>query len=212
MSTVARAAAPEPAVDRTAREAEIRAACAAGDLRGAITASLDLYGNELLGFLAATSDHHDSAADVYAELCEVLCVELVGFEWRSSLRTWMYALARHARLRHEERQRRDAARQVPLSRAPELPVGPASTVALHQRTTMKERLEQARERLAAEERELLVLRVDRGLPWSEIAVVLGTPVEDVSRVSAALRKRFERTLEKLRAIFDELRVADQRSQ
>jgi RNA polymerase sigma-70 factor (ECF subfamily) len=203
-------ASPTPTTTNAAREAKIQALCRAGDVRQAVTRAVELYGAELTGFLTATLDRRDGVADVYAEVCELLCVELAGFEWRSSLRTWMYAVARHARLRHEERRRSSESRQVPISRAPEVPAPPPSRVPDDQRTTMKEQLARARELLATEERELLVLRGDRGWPWTEIASVLGSPAEEVGRSSAALRKRFERTLEKLRRIFDE-RVAASRA-
>ncbi len=207
MSALQTADSPE-IVSRSAREAQVRQLCEAGDLRAAVAAALELYGGELNGFLAATSFERDSVAELNAEMCEALCADLARFEWRSSLRTWMYSLARNARLRYQERQRRNEARQVPLSRVPDPAASPATSVAAYQRTTMKERLAVARAQLEVEERELLVLRVDRGLSWSEIATVLaGADQQDVPRASAALRKRFERTLDKLRRIFDQMAAA-----
>jgi RNA polymerase sigma-70 factor (ECF subfamily) len=59
----------------------------------------------------------------------------------------------------------------------------------------RDRLRRLRQALDPEERTLLVLRLDRELPWEEVALVLsgdGAPLEP-----AALRKRFERLKGKL---------------
>ena len=48
-------------------------------------------------------------------------------------------------------------------------------------------------------RTLLVLRVDRRMPWRDIARVMADDGDDLERLSASLRKRFERVKERLRA-------------
>jgi RNA polymerase sigma-70 factor, ECF subfamily len=58
---------------------------------------------------------------------------------------------------------------------------------------VKDRLRALRDELKPEDRELLVLRLDRELEWPEIALILGTD-------AATLRKRFERLKEKLRTM------------
>lgn len=199
---------------RERRELEVRGLCERGELPRAVALALELYGAEVMGFLAAACDRHDSVAEIYSELCQSLCEELVGFEWRSSLRTWMYAIARNARHRHHDRRRR-ADRLVPLSQAPDLPGRAATSVVVYKRTSMKERLALARAQLTVDERELLVLRVDRQLEWAEIAkIVRDGPDDDspqmLARASAALRKRFERTIAKLKRIFVELDPPAQR--
>jgi RNA polymerase sigma-70 factor (ECF subfamily) len=99
---------------------------------------------------------------------------------------------------------------VPLSQVPEVVAQPATSLAAYKRSTMKERLAMARARLAIDERELLVLRVDRGLAWADIASILKDGKdgersdEELARAAAALRKRFERTMEKLKRLFAEL--------
>jgi RNA polymerase sigma-70 factor (ECF subfamily) len=59
----------------------------------------------------------------------------------------------------------------------------------------RERLDRLRAALDPEERTMLVLRVDKGLPWNEIATVLARDGEEAT--PAALRKRFERLKAKL---------------
>jgi RNA polymerase sigma-70 factor (ECF subfamily) len=52
-----------------------------------------------------------------------------------------------------------------------------------------------RESLDPEEQTLLILRVDKGMAWEDVAEVLRADGEPVA--PAALRKRFERLKEKL---------------
>ncbi len=59
-----------------------------------------------------------------------------------------------------------------------------------------DRLASLRESLEPEEQTLLILRVDRGLSWKEIATVLAES-EDAPPDAVALRKRFERLKERL---------------
>ena len=62
----------------------------------------------------------------------------------------------------------------------------------------------ARAALADDDRELLYLRVDRQLPWREIAVIMsdegaGPDDEAVRKLDQALRKRFESVKRRLKA-------------
>lgn len=75
----------------------------------------------------------------------------------------------------------------------------SSTLA-HLKPANLDRLAEARRGMTPEEQTLLILRVDRGLAWRDIAVVLageGGESGDAER-EAALRKRFERLKDKLR--------------
>lgn len=206
---VGQTAREQAVTERAQRESEVRGLCEQGELPRAVAVALELYGGEIVGFLAATGERDDSVAEIHSELCETLCAELARFAWRSSLRTWMYVLARNARHRCRDRARRGD-RLVPLSQVPEVVAQPATSLAAYKRSTMKERLAMARARLAIDERELLVLRVDRGLAWADIASILKDgrdgerSDEELARAAAALRKRFERTMEKLKRVFAEL--------
>jgi RNA polymerase sigma-70 factor (ECF subfamily) len=68
-----------------------------------------------------------------------------------------------------------------------------------QRTDVKDELRVLREQLDPEEHEILLLRLDRGLPWRDIARILGGDHQLDAR-AAALRKRFERAKERLRKL------------
>jgi len=68
------------------------------------------------------------------------------------------------------------------------------------RTETRTRLSMLRDSLDPDDRTLLILRVDRRMPWRDIAEVLTDPAEPapLERRAAALRKRFERLKLELR--------------
>lgn len=172
-------------------EARIRERFDAGDLRAAATLTIDAYGGEICSYLAAVLRDDDLARDVFADAAVELWKDLPKFRWQSTLRTWFYAVARHrmyARL--EQRKRRPAS---PLSQAPEIAAQVRTTTAAWRRTDVKEEVARARASLTPDEQSLLILRVDRQMSWREVAAVLDESSEP------ALRKRFERIKEKLRA-------------
>lgn len=80
------------------------------------------------------------------------------------------------------------------------------------RTEKKSRLQALRDSLPEEDRMLLVLRVDRGLAWNELARILaeGEPGElddgpqldalALTREAARLRKRFQLVKDRLREL------------
>lgn len=185
--------------DRDAIERDIRALCEAAAYPEATTGALRLYGVELLSFLRALANHHDLAAEAFAELGEDLWKGLPRFRWESSLRSWMYALARNAlaQLRRDPRRRMD--RNLPLSIAPEMAAVVRTATVQIQRTEVKDEFRVLREQLDPEEHEILLLRLDRGLAWKDIARILGGP-DNLDARAAALRKRFERAKERLKKL------------
>ena len=185
--------------DREASERAIQALCQAGAYPAATTAALQMYGVELLGFLRALANNHDLAAEAFAELGEDVWKGLPRFRWESSLRSWLYQLARNAlaQLRRDPRRRID--RNLPLSIAPEM-AAVVRTVTLEiQRTEVKDEFRVLREQLDPEEHEILLLRLDRGLAWKDIARILGGD-DNLDARAAALRKRFERAKERLKKL------------
>jgi RNA polymerase sigma-70 factor (ECF subfamily) len=185
--------------DRDASEREIRARCEAGAYPEATTAAIQLYGVELLGFLRALANNHDLAAEAFAELGEDVWKGLPKFRWESSLRSWLYSLARNAlaQLRRDPRRRID--RNLPLSIAPEMAALVRTATLEIQRTEIKDEFRILREQLDPEEHEILLLRLDRGLAWKDIARILGGDA-NVDGRAAALRKRFERAKERLKKL------------
>lgn len=196
---------------RAERDAElasaVRECLARGDVPGATTRVVQVLGPEVLGYLLAMTRREVDAHDAFAQFCEDVWRGLPGFRWESSLRTWCYVLARNALRRLWGGAPERHGPHVSPSQAPELRALAAkvrTATAEHLRTETKSRFAALRERLDADDRTLLILRVDRRMTWREIAAVLGEPpeAEALDRRAAALRKRFERLKLELRAQLD----------
>lgn len=189
---------------RAALEAPIRADVERGALAPATTAALGLYGGELHAYLRAIVANDDLAAEAFAELCEDLWRGLRSFRWRSSLRSWLYTLARNAlgKLRRDPRRR--AAYHVPLSQAPEVAAFVRTMTVEFQKTEVKAAFRALREQLAADEYELLLLRIDRRMSWKDIARILAAePLagdRELTVRAAALRKQFERAKQRMKKL------------
>jgi RNA polymerase sigma-70 factor (ECF subfamily) len=167
-------------------------------MKATATTALREYGPEVLGFLVATLRNHEEAAEVYAQFCEDLWAGLPRFRWESSLRTWAYALARHAA--YAARRDPHRRRRVGLSEHPalaEIEVAVRTATAKYLRSDVKNRVSHLRESLEPDDQMLLILRVDRRMSWNDVALVMGGAGEPGPR-AATLRKRFERVKERLR--------------
>lgn len=186
-------------------EAGLRALAERGDLDGAATRALEHYGPEIYGFLRAIARDDDLAAEAFALGSEQLWRYLGRFRWEASLRTWAYQLFRRAlsQVRADPRRRPD--RNLPLSIARSVEHVHRSATAPYQRTEIKESLRALRESLDPLDHEILVLRLDRGMSWKDIARALAEPDEtsaatSVDQRAAAYRKRFERAKAQLREL------------
>jgi RNA polymerase sigma-70 factor (ECF subfamily) len=186
----------------TEPEESIRATWLSGDFAGATTAALRLYGPEVLGFLVAVHRDETAAEEAFSIFTERLWRGIARFEWKCSVRTWSYVLARNASMderRGEVRRRRGLASpsEAPIS---EIAARVRTETLSILRTEKRNAFTELRDELPEEDRVLLVLRVDRDLPWRDIARVLGADGdEDVTREAARLRKRFQLVKDRLRA-------------
>jgi RNA polymerase sigma-70 factor (ECF subfamily) len=188
-------------------EADIQRRAAAGDFAGAADVAMRGYGREVFEFLAALHHDEEDARETFSLFAEGLWRGLPGFAWHCSFRTWAYAVARKASLRY----RRDARRR--NRRIAALPEGSnlsgiaeeiRSATTSYLKTDRKSRFAALRASLPAEDQALLMLRVDRQLPWTDLAQVLqeeegAAPLtgEALKREAARLRKRFQLLKEKL---------------
>lgn len=186
-------------------EREVRRRFDMGDLDGAATVAIRGYGPELFGFLMAFHRDETTAAEVFSEATERLWRGLPEFGWRSSFRTWAYAVTRRAALNHQRDARRRARRQQPLpagSSLSALAQEVRSATLTHLRTEAKTKAAQLRESLPREDQELLVLRLDKKLAWRDLAQILheaDDPLDaaELEREAARLRKRFQSAKRKL---------------
>lgn len=185
-------------------EARISERLERSDPHGAVTIALQAYGPEIVGFLIARERDETAASETFSDFCEDLWRGIDGFRRESSFRSWAYALARNA----ANRRRRDpfSKRGVPLSKVPdiyELAEKIRTTTLMHLRTEVRDAVTRLREKLDPEDRELLVLRVNRSMSWKEIALVVegvDVPPAVIARKAASLRKRFERVKNRLREL------------
>ncbi len=189
-------------------ETNVRERTTAGDIDGAVTAALRGYGEEVFSFLVMRLGAEDRAADVFSQACEDLWKSLPTFEWRCSLRTWFYKLARSAWSRHARSPANQANRRIALSQIPELVEQVRSRTMAHQKSEVKDGIHRLREQLDPDEQLLLTLRIDRDLSWLEIAQIMTDDADDsdeaAKRASARLRQNFQ----KLKARLKELAIAE----
>lgn len=185
-------------------ELSLRARCELGAYEEVTSAVLRLEGPAILGFLHSRLRDPTDAHEVFAMFCEDLWRGLSGFRWRCSLRGWAYTLARHAESRYRRDRGRREKRLRSLDDAPSEVIAAAehvrTTTHLHLRSEVKDRMRALRERLDEEEQTILILRVDKGLAWADIATVLRGEEADGTeqRESARLRKRFQHIKSRLR--------------
>jgi RNA polymerase sigma-70 factor, ECF subfamily len=186
-------------------EGDIRDACCRGHFDRALEHLVERYGAQLLGYLCAIcrDDHH--GREVYSILVEDLWRGLPAFEWRCTARAWAFKLARNARARFVAGEVRRARREELIDQPAwlvELVDRTRSPTPFHARTEIRDRVRELRARLDEQEQTLLMLRVDRQLPWQELAVVLDEVREGerIASAAARLRQRFQVLKTKLRGL------------
>lgn len=181
--------------------AAIRARCEAGDVDGATSQLIAEYGPELHGFLRALAKDADLGSEAFAATCERIWKYLPGFRWEAPLRAWAYQIARNALRTLQAEPRRRAERNVPLSVIQSMAAVERSRTAPYQRTEIKDAMRELRESLDPEDHEVLILRIDRGMSWKEIALATADDAAaNIDQRAAALRKRYERTKAQLREL------------
>jgi RNA polymerase sigma-70 factor, ECF subfamily len=182
-------------------EGAVRSAWEGGDMGRAVAETLQLYGAEILGLLLGMHRDRDVAMDVFSGFTERLFTSFDRFEWKCSVRTWSYLLARRA---SADYRRGERAGRVPLSQAAvvsELVARVRTETLPYLRTEAREEIERLRDELPEDDRMLLVLRVDRGLAWDDLARVFLDgqlpAAAELKRESARLRKRFQLVKDRL---------------
>jgi RNA polymerase sigma-70 factor (ECF subfamily) len=181
-------------------DAEVEARCLEaldrGDQAGAATVVVRGYGPQLLGYLCSVLRSEADASEVFSMFSEDLWRGLAGFRRECPLRVWCYRLAWHAAARFLRDPYRGRGRRLETNELSRLVQEVRSSVFLGRDQARQATLDRLRAGLAPDERALLVLRLDRGLSWAEVALVLaeerGAAVDE-----AALRKRFERLKDRL---------------
>ncbi len=188
--------------DRDALEARIKASCDRGDHAAAADAIVRGYGPEVTSFLAAmVRGNDDQLGEAFATFCEDLWRGLPKFRFASTARTWVYTVARHAAARRRRGDRRRERRLQLPGELGDLADQVRTATVEYLRTEVKDRLALARDSLDPDDRSILILRIDRQLPWRDIALVLSDEELDaaaLTRREATLRKRFEHIKRRLK--------------
>ena len=176
----------------------IRGMLTAGDADAAATESLRRFGPPVFSYLRSLLRDEDDASDAFSLFAEKLWRALPAFRGECALRTFCYRVAWSSaqRLREDAyRTRRVRLRSKLVSRL----VAEARDSSIRRREWQADRLAQLRAALDPEEQNLLALRLDQRLSWREVAEVLAGEGE-LPLGEPALRKRFERTKEKVAAL------------
>lgn len=190
---------------RAQLEEQIRELCKRGEVCLAVVVALRGYGPELRAFMRSQLSNQEWAKEAFSAFCECLVKDLPAFRWESSFRFWAYRVARHICYRVST----SARREVPVTRGAFNDAAQAdrSKTQPWQRTALKDRFRALREQLDPVDQRLLVLRIDRQLPWVDIAREMAAPgelltPEVLARKAAALRQRYKRVKARLRELFD----------
>jgi RNA polymerase sigma-70 factor, ECF subfamily len=183
---------------------ELRRLCDEGRLAEATTRALAEHGTKILSFLVGSMRNEHEASEAFSIFCAELWERLPTFRWECSFRTWSYILARHA-IGRVARERGKARAHVELPReVEEMAATVRSATPEYLKTAARQKVAAVRRQLDPEDKQLLILRVNRELPWEDIALVVLGPGEHgpaaIARTAAALRKRFERLRAKIKEL------------
>jgi RNA polymerase sigma-70 factor (ECF subfamily) len=164
-----------------------------GDAGGA-EELFERYAPALLKFADRMLSDREAAEEVTQEVFVKVISRAHQYDGRAAVSSWLFAIAANACRDRRRRDRRAAV--VPLDSVGELP---AAGVGVEARLASRERraaVRKALEGLSEEQREALVLARYHGLPYAEIARVLGISV-------GAVKTRIFRAVENLKARFSE---------
>jgi RNA polymerase sigma-70 factor (ECF subfamily) len=174
-------------------DTEIRELLLAGEGRRAADRLLMRLSPELRPFLHRLLGDVSLADEAHSATCERLWRGLATFRWECSLRSWTYIIARREASRVRARHARELIHQTSLSKADQVAARPDPTSGTFS-TTRRDQMHSLRASLSPEDRDLLVLRVERGLAWKEIAAAFLEEHESepdaLVREAARLRQRF----------------------
>jgi RNA polymerase sigma-70 factor (ECF subfamily) len=201
--------------EREVLEQRIHELCERGDVGRAVEAALGGYGPELMRLFVSLLKDMERAREAYGIFSEALLMDLAGFRWESSFRTWAHRVARNVAYRMATAP---AGRELPVSQ------GALEQHVHHDwsrtrpwlRTDIKERIRALRSQLEPYEQTLLELRIDQRMSWTDVARRLSGPGEPVTpealaRRSAVLRQQFQRIKARLRALAREAELLSRES-
>lgn len=151
-------------------------------------------GPELHGYFRGVLGSDSEGDDLYQDLLLALWRGLPHYQMTCSVRTWVYAIAHHLIFRRRRRYSRKHVCRLDTKEGLAIAVQPSDTT--REEAGQRERLRELQESLSLTERELLILRTERGLSFSEMSVILQT-------AEPTVRKRFQRLVKRLQGLVTE---------
>jgi len=179
------------ATRRTDPEAIAAQALAGGDVRAALTALMEAYGDDMFRHCRQVMGDVALAEDVHQTVFVQAYRDLGTYSGSASLRTWLYAICRN-RCLDALKARRRFGRRIALS--PQVPERPDRATAPDERIDDRKRLaalERCLGKLRPGARIAVLLRYREGLTYEEMAIVCDAR-------PAALQARVARAVTKLR--------------
>ena len=165
----------------------------------ALRAAYREHGNDVYRFALHLTGDPSVASDVTQETFTRAVQRLEALRLRDRLRPWLFGIARNVAREHAHASRKGALRTLRQDGDDESDPTPATGGSPEERLLDRELavvLQEALRSLSVDRRAALVLRVDRGLPYLEIADIMGwslakTKVE-IHRARTVLRDRLAR--------------------
>ncbi|MEM8963792.1 MAG: RNA polymerase sigma factor [Acidobacteriota bacterium] len=168
-------------------EGEALAALDAGDRENAVTVLMSAYGTEIFRFCRHLVTDPTLAEDAHQMTFVQAYEGMERFSRRSSLRTWLFGIARHRCLDALKMTRRRGARFEAVERLPDAPSPELNSddrlTARARSRLLAECLDELRPRIRA----AVLLRFQQGLSYPELAEAVGErPATLQARVARAL--------------------------
>lgn len=192
-------------------ETAIQEALSRRDFEAVVTLALSAHGQALTAFVQTRVPSSNDAEEVMAEVTAALWAVLPRLELHTSLRGYLFQMARHGVHRHLARDVRRGRQSVSVEDVDSAVLGPdplRTGTPPYLRTANKDRIAMLRASLSQEEQTVLQLRVDQGLSFREIAQAMAPDGETldgaaITRDAARWRKRYQLTKDRLRALATE---------
>lgn len=134
---------------------------------------MSAYGSQVLRYCHRMLGDAEQARDVRQVVFVQAYEGLAGFEGRSSLRSWLFAIARHRCLDAIKSSRRRQRREAEHGEGPSVGEGSAGSASPTERWQVQQALLACLQALAPRVRSTVLLRCQDGLTFPELARMLG---------------------------------------
>ena len=171
------------------RDSEVVASIVAGDALG-LAAAYDRYADPLYQYCRTLLSDPADAADAVQDTFVIAASRLGGLRDPSSLRPWLYAVARNEALRILRSKKSTSA----LGEAPDMTDDSGDVSADAERADLRALLEDAAAGLNPGEREVIELQLRQGLETAEVATVLGVSRNHAHALLSRARGQLEACL------------------